>query len=482
MVLADVGAKVIAASMPPRFSLICPTYNVESYVHRFLRSIEEQSFDLQQVEVVLVDDGSTDSSGEILAAWSTERDHPTKFVHQQNAGLSAARNHGLRLATGEWVLFPDPDDALAPDLLTKVDAFVRLHHDPPYDIVALRRLIYVEDTGRVKDTHPLGVHFDEGDRVVDVGPHTREFQLAVNSAALRRSAIVSSGVEFPDISLFEDALFIGDLLMRRGTGLGFCAGAEYLWTRRSTGGSMTQSSWARRSMYDEVLRDGYLKLLRDASVRYGQVPDWAARAVLYGIHWYVRIEQKPENPIVDLPDPIVDVLNKHVVEAIGMMDIKQVRDFDLAPNLEVLWGLRSFREETFVSPALVTAQRGRDIAVELTHKGVLPDLVLTFDGEAAHSSRREEPIRVLGRNRLTRTTFTATAPRRARSLEVLLNSLPWQLITSTRTSPRGDGSEIRTQLRLRDVAEPNRGPRSSARRIRAAVRSLATSASRVNSE
>jgi len=466
-------------SMPPRFSLICPTYNVERYLRRFLRSIEDQSFDLRQVEIILVDDGSTDSSGEILAAWSAERDHPTKFVHQQNAGLSAARNHGLRLATGEWVLFPDPDDALTRDLLTKVDAFLRTHHDPTYDIVALRRLIYVEETGRVKDTHPLGAHFDEGDRVVDVGPRTREFQLAVNSAALRRSAIVSSGVEFPDIPLFEDALFIGELLMRRGTGLGFCAGAEYLWTRRSTGESMTQSTWVRPSMYDEVLRDGYLKLLRSASDHYGSVPDWAARAVLYGIHWYLRIEQKEMSPIGGPHGPDIDMLNRNVAQLIEMMDATQVHEFDLAPNHQILWGLRSFRDETFVSPALVTARRGREIVVELTHKGVLPDFALEFDGEAAESVRHQEPVSVLGRDRLMRTTFATAAPRGAQSLEVRLAGLPWQVITSTRASARGGGSEIRTRLRVRDLMEPHRGPKIAARRLRAAIRSFAAGLPRV---
>jgi len=459
--------------MPPRFSLICPTYNVERYLPRFLRSIEEQSFDLRQVEVILVDDGSTDSSGDLLTTWSAERRHPTNYVRQQNSGLSSARNHGLRLATGEWILFPDPDDALTPDLLTRLDAFLRHHREPTYDIVALRRLIYVEETGKVKDTHPLGVHFDEGDRVVDVGPRTKEFQLAVNSAAVRRSAIVASGVEFSDVPLFEDALFIGRLLIRRGTGLGLCGEAEYLWTRRSGGGSMTQSSWRRPSMYDEVLRDGYLELLRDAAEHYGQVPDWAARAVLYGIHWYVRTEQKPENPIAALPGPMVDVLNAHVSEAVGMMDVDQVRDFDLSSNLEVLWGLRSFREEAFASPALVTSQDGRDVEVRITHRGALPDFKLVFDGAQANTVRREEPVTVLGRERLRRTTCSATPPRNTRSLEVHLNDVPWQLVTTTRSPSGGHAPHAVTRIKVRDLPGPIPASASVTQRLRAMLRSFA---------
>ncbi len=97
-------------------SVIVPVYNIEQYLDRCVESILKQSH--QDVELLLVDDGSTDSSPAICDAWAL-RDSRVKVIHQQNAGPSASRNSGLLQAAGEWITFVDSDDYLEPECYEK---------------------------------------------------------------------------------------------------------------------------------------------------------------------------------------------------------------------------------------------------------------------------------------------------------------------------------------------------------------------------
>lgn len=88
-------------------SIIVPVYNVEKYLNRCIESILRQTY--EQLEIILVDDGSPDGCPDICDAWG-ERDKRIRVIHKKNGGLSDARNVGLANATGEYVAFVDSDD------------------------------------------------------------------------------------------------------------------------------------------------------------------------------------------------------------------------------------------------------------------------------------------------------------------------------------------------------------------------------------
>jgi CDP-glycerol glycerophosphotransferase len=96
----------------PRISVIVPIYNVERYLEQSLESAANQTFG--DLEVIMVDDGSTDASAEIARGFAA-RDERFTLLTQANGGLSAARNTGLPHATGEYLAFLDSDDVLPPD-------------------------------------------------------------------------------------------------------------------------------------------------------------------------------------------------------------------------------------------------------------------------------------------------------------------------------------------------------------------------------
>ena len=85
-----------------KLSIIIPVYNVEDTLDRCVESVLHQGID--DFEVILVDDGSTDRSAKMCDEWQTMEKHII-VIHQQNAGLSAARNAGIEKATGEQITF-----------------------------------------------------------------------------------------------------------------------------------------------------------------------------------------------------------------------------------------------------------------------------------------------------------------------------------------------------------------------------------------
>ena len=99
--------------MSPLISVIVPVYNVEQYIDRCVESIINQTY--QNLEIILVDDGSTDNSGIKCDEWK-KKDKRVVVVHKKNGGLSDARNAGLEIANGEYIGFVDSDDYICLDM------------------------------------------------------------------------------------------------------------------------------------------------------------------------------------------------------------------------------------------------------------------------------------------------------------------------------------------------------------------------------
>lgn len=108
-------------------SIIVPVYNVATFLSKTVVSILAQSgFDL---EIILVDDGSTDSSGHLCDQWAAE-DPRIRVIHKANGGLSSARNAGLDLASGSYIMFVDGDDYLAPHALESLFSALNQQEHP----------------------------------------------------------------------------------------------------------------------------------------------------------------------------------------------------------------------------------------------------------------------------------------------------------------------------------------------------------------
>ena len=100
-----------------KVSVLVPVYNVEKYLKQCMDSLLQQT--LSDIEIICIDDGSTDRSGELLDAYAAQ-DHRVRVVHQENGGYGKAMNKGLQLACGEYIGIVESDDFAAPEMFLKL--------------------------------------------------------------------------------------------------------------------------------------------------------------------------------------------------------------------------------------------------------------------------------------------------------------------------------------------------------------------------
>lgn len=195
----------------PLFSIIIPVYNVQNYLAACIKSVAEQEGP-RDWECLLVDDGSTDMTPQLCDAFAAEIPG-VRALHRKNGGPSAARNAGIRAATGEWLLFLDGDDAMAPGLLAALRRELAAH--PGYDWFIGRHLEWQADGSLTEHTGQrlLPGPFDSTDYGERLHALYTAAHWAVWKYCLRRSFLLGTGVRFRrDVSWAEDCLFILTLL------------------------------------------------------------------------------------------------------------------------------------------------------------------------------------------------------------------------------------------------------------------------------
>lgn len=112
--------------MHRKVSVIIPVYKVEKYLKRCIESVVNQSY--KNIEIILVNDGSPDKCGEICDSYA-RIDSRIKVIHKENGGLSSARNAGLDIASGEYIMFVDSDDWIEENSLEKLDKYMNMSYD-----------------------------------------------------------------------------------------------------------------------------------------------------------------------------------------------------------------------------------------------------------------------------------------------------------------------------------------------------------------
>ena len=122
-----------------KVSIIVPVYNVENYLDICVQSIITQTH--KDIEIILIDDGSTDCSSTICDRWG-KKDGRIIVIHQHNAGLSEARNVGIKVASGEYVVFVDGDDYIEED---SIETMLRICEQERLEVLKARYIVHYTD-------------------------------------------------------------------------------------------------------------------------------------------------------------------------------------------------------------------------------------------------------------------------------------------------------------------------------------------------
>ena len=247
----------------PQVSVIVPVYNAEKYLSECVDSILAQT--LRDIEVILVDDGSTDSSPSICDAYA-EKDSRIQVIHKANGRAASARNAGLKLAQGEYIAFVDSDDWIAPDMYEKMLAagadvclcdYVRFQGEKefPFTQPNIRDGFYDKEQIR-KEVYP---HL-----VMD----GIEYPITISNWALliRRKVIEENQLSYrEDIHVSEDAPFGSEVLYCADTF--FYLKGECLYHYRITQGSAS-------STYKPWWWDSFLKINEELEKFFGGRRDY----------------------------------------------------------------------------------------------------------------------------------------------------------------------------------------------------------------
>lgn len=187
--------------MKPLFSIIVPVYNVQSYLGICIESILKQSY--SDFELLLIDDGSSDNSGKICDEYAQE-DTRIKIVHRKNGGVSAARNEGLTIAQGKWIVFVDSDDWVDEELLQSYIPYI-----DDFDIV-FQGFITENSTANISQCHKIEDRKFGNMQIADAVLYLERVQMIgwMCNKAYKRELIENNNIRFNEnISIGEDHIF-----------------------------------------------------------------------------------------------------------------------------------------------------------------------------------------------------------------------------------------------------------------------------------
>lgn len=319
------------------YSVVTAAYGAEHYLDEFFSSLFQQTVGfIEAIEVILVDDGSTDGTLAKAREWEARYPDSIKVITQENGGPAAARNTGLKYASKEWITFTDPDDFLAVDYFESVD---RLLHENlmaglEVDMVACQIATFLERDQSINKRHPLNYCFSRGPRLVSFHQDaTKDMKLSAASSIFKRSAIMAQGLLFPDVRPgFEDAFFIARYLL--GSKLAnvlFSPHSIYFYRKRSAGNSLIDTGLTKREKYINQIRDGNIPLLREAKNKYDGIPVWLQRVVVYDLIWHFKLFTNRHTNWLLVPKDIRKEYFSLLTEVFSFIDDQLILNFEQAP-------------------------------------------------------------------------------------------------------------------------------------------------------
>ena len=287
---------------PYMISVVMAVYNTEEFLREMLDSIlaqkqdvlatylrsDESSMFRKQVyeniyELILVDDGSTDSTSDICDEYAKK--YPwIKVLHKENGGVSSARNAGIEIATGKYITFPDSDDKITPNVFEECFLFFEAHEND-ISLVTYPLRFFDAQSG----DHWTTYRFAEGTRILDMMEEWDKPQY-FTAASFFKTASLKEHIFF-DRNLIngEDIKFAHEVMYQDTPRIGLISNCTYWYRRRSTGEqSAIQQSKTTEKYYIPYITDMLGWLMKNAKNTYGEIPKYVQYAVMGQLQWRLR--------------------------------------------------------------------------------------------------------------------------------------------------------------------------------------------------
>lgn len=272
-----------------KFSIVSAVYNVEPYLDEMINSIIKQDIGFKEnVQLILVDDGSTDNSGKICDKWTQKYPNNIITIHKQNGGVSSARNEGLKYVEGKYYNFCDSDDKFSKNVLSSVWKFFEKHEDE-IDICTIPVFFFEAISG------PLAYNnkFELGSRIIDLTKEYSFMQMQCNCSFFHNR--IKDLLQFNTaLSIAEDALYVQTLLLYKQK-LGVVDNCKYWYRKRKDQSSAIQTAGQNENWYLGVIDNFYLPLFKKAKDMFGEIPPFTQYAIFSDLRW--KLNQPLQNNI-----------------------------------------------------------------------------------------------------------------------------------------------------------------------------------------
>lgn len=271
---------------PFKITILSAVYKAEAFLDEAIQSILDQTIGFSEnVQYILVDDGSPDRSGEICDRYREQYPDNIVVVHQENGGVARARNAGIPYIKGRYVCCMDPDDVLTPDTLETVyDFFVE--NDHKMDIVAFPMYYFGDRQG----PHLANNKFASGTRIINLEKEYQFAQMSLASAFIKHDAAKKLYFN-PALATAEDAEQIAKILIENPH-LGVVAECRYMYRRYGT--SLVSTAPNKKEWYSDYLRHFSMEIMDAAERKFGYVPFFIQNTVMSDLQWKLRVEEAPE--------------------------------------------------------------------------------------------------------------------------------------------------------------------------------------------
>lgn len=269
------------------FSIIMSVYNVDEYIDEAIESLVNQNFPFERVQLILVNDGSTDNSGIICEKYKEQYPDNIRVIHKENGGVSSAKNEGLKYIEGKYVNFFDPDDKLSKNTLSSVYKFFEDHNEET-DVVAIPLFFFEAMTGE----HPLNYKFKKGSRVIDLKYEYRCMLGSGASAFYNHDAIAK--IHFDEHLLTSEDMKANMQVLLEKMTLGVVSDAKYHYRRRkSQNQSLLHSSVNNKQYYIGYVENIAEYIIDYSKEKYGSIPRFIQYSLMYDLGWKYRSGELP---------------------------------------------------------------------------------------------------------------------------------------------------------------------------------------------
>ncbi len=294
-----------------KVSVVTAVYNVEAYLGEMIDSIISQTIGFENIQLILVDDGSKDRSGEICDQYAGRYPDNITAIHKENGGVSSARNEGLRHVEGAYVNFTDADDMLEENALQVMYEYLK-ENEECIDLCAVQFQLFGARTGG----HPLNYRFEKGTRIVDLQQEYNCIQLSISGTLVKSDCFANREFE-EGLAYAEDAQVVVDILLDKMQ-YGIVCGTNYLYRKRDTQDSAIDLSGCRSCYYIPCMKSFILHSMENAKKRKGHVPWYVQFTCMYDLQWRLK-----KYPLVN-----AGVLNKAEEEEYRFLLVKVLQDID----------------------------------------------------------------------------------------------------------------------------------------------------------